>query len=156
MAHARVVGLVSLALAAACGREADIRDEPVQSFVVEEPPVDLGEPLPVDVPLGPPAFPACEERSDLACYGDLDFPCGFDGFVSGAIDDCQNATGCNANGDVVVTLGLDGCAATIAMNQPEAAFVACLAARLGATRCPCDDGPSFEKFLGIGNAGCGG
>lgn len=138
----------------ACTRSADIRDEPDASFLEKIPPTALGEPQPVDAPLGPPDHPACSDRSDPACYGDLDFPCAFDTWAATVASACQKSTGCKANGDLEIELGADGCVAEIRMNKPNLLFVQCLAAAMGSVRCPCSSAPVLELFLGIANDGC--
>jgi hypothetical protein len=141
-------------LGSACSRRADIRDEHDPVLVTKPPPTDDGILKPVDVELGPPGFAACEERSDIACYGDLDFPCNFDGWAAKVVNQCQQETGCVTNGDVEVSLGAEGCVSGLAMTQPNDAFVACLVTAFGDARCPCDAMPTFEVFLGLANDGC--
>ncbi|MBM4358519.1 MAG: hypothetical protein FJ096_10470 [Deltaproteobacteria bacterium] len=145
-----VVGLV------ACDRSADIRDEHDPVFLPKAPKTDDDMLVPVDVELGPPAYPGCMERSETACYGDSDFPCNFDGWAAKVIDRCQAESGCATNGDVEVTLAPNGCVDGLAMTQPNDAFVACVAAAFGEVRCPCEEALTFGVFLGLGNGGCDG
>lgn len=153
-ARLSAVALGIASIAVACTRHADIRDEYDSPFIGKPPEVDGGDLLPVSLPLGPPDYAACAERPDTACYGDLDFPCGFDVWASEAAKACQQATGCTTNGDLEIALGTDGCVAGVRMTKPSDAFVACLAGIFGATRCPCVDAPTVDLFLGLGNDGC--
>jgi hypothetical protein len=64
--HLSLAALWLALVGSACTRYADLRDEPSVSFTEEPPPVDDGELVEVSISLGPPEFPACEARSDVA------------------------------------------------------------------------------------------
>ena len=136
----------------ACVRHADIRDEPDASDIDIEPIVDAGDIPELDSGLGSDAYMACSERPLGECYGTLDFPCGFEGWVLKLAESCFKATGCKANGWVEVKMGQDGCVLSIGMDQPNAEILDCMVPELGAVQCPCMGG-EISHFFGLGNKG---
>lgn len=137
---------------AGCRQKADIRDEPDGSFVVDPgqlPDADLEV---VDSGLGTDAYPPCEDRPEGDCVGQVDFPCAFNEFAIEVAKQCQLETDCQTNGTVEVTMGADGCVASLAMDEPNDAIVACMADAFGAVQCPCEGGVA-KHFFGLGNSG---
>jgi hypothetical protein len=145
---------VLLLLGGSCSRHADLIDDSNGG-------IDLGPTNPFDeaalvdleVPFDEPPFASCEERPEGACVGVNDFPCDFTGWFNRAADDCQNRTGCRANGWVVGDMGADGCVTRLRMSEPSQEFAACLTEVLGGYRCPCG-AESRRRFLGIDNVPC--
>ena len=57
---------------------------------------------------------------------------------------------CTANGWLRVTIGPDGCVASLEMDEPDEALIACMVAELGPIRCPCLGAEQHtDIFLGI-------
>ena len=135
-----------------CVRHADIRDEPDGSAVKPPPVLDAGDIPELDSGLGTDAFGACEDRPYGECNGPVDFPCAFQSWVASVAKSCQQATSCKTNGFLEVTVGDDGCVASIGMDQPNDEIVACLLAELTSLRCPCDE-TETRHFFGVGNDG---
>lgn len=136
----------------ACVRHADIRDEPDGSVIGVGPELDSGDIPELDSGLGTDAFPPCSERPLGACYGTLDFPCGFEGWTIKLAEGCFKQTGCETNGWVEVKMGGDGCVQSIGMDQPNDAIVACMLTELGTVQCPCMGG-EIKHFFGLANTG---
>lgn len=140
------------ALAAACSRHADLRDEREVSFIDPTYELDAGDIPSLDAGLGSDAYQACMDRPLGDCVGVNDFPCDFLHWVNKTAESCQAATGCSTNGWLEVKMGADGCVYDVGMEQPNEAIVACLLAELGAFRCTCGK-VETQYFFGLGNSG---
>lgn len=139
----------------ACGRHADLYDEPDAALMPPPPAFDAGAVIPVDAALRSDANPPCGERPLGPCTGPVDFPCDFENFILFAAEQCQKATGCKTNGQLQVTLATDGCVSEIAMEVPNQAMIDCLVERVDAVHCPCGASTTNYSF-GHGNDGCDG
>ncbi len=138
-----------LALAAACARHADLRDEPDSGIAVK--PVARADAIPtLDTELGTEALPPCDQRPPGVCVGPVDFPCALDYLVGTLASQCQRQTGCRTNGWLRVTMNAEGCVQSIGMDQPNDAIVACLVAELGNVSCPCPS-RTQDHFFGLGH-----
>jgi hypothetical protein len=152
----RFYGLLVLLVAPlCCSRENELRGEGTRYVLPPRfAPPDAGIPtIHSDQELLGPAFPECKTRSFGDCYGGNDFPCAFDQWVRRLATECQQATGCRANGWVAFDTNVDGCPSRIGMTDPQPEFAACLREVMGNLQCPCG-AVSIEHFLGIGHDGC--
>jgi hypothetical protein len=145
---------VLLLLGGSCSRKADLLDDSNGNIDLgPSNPFDEAELVDLEVPFGEPPFASCKQRPEGACVGVNDFPCDFNGWFNKVADECQNQTGCRANGWVVADMGEDGCVARLRMSEPSEQFAACLTEVLGAYRCPCR-AESRRRFLGMDNVPC--
>lgn len=147
-----IAALTSSAALVACERHADIRDELDSSTLDPTPQLDSGTIPILDSGLGSDAYPTCGDRPAGACQGPVDFPCNFSSWVTGLAASCQKMTGCKTNGFLEVTLGADGCATDLGMEQPNDAIVKCLLAELGSVHCPCGESV-VTYYFGAANTG---
>lgn len=150
----RALLLAALALLA-CSRKAEIENVPDAGpvMIIEPPRPDGGIPPVADAPLENPEGLACGERPLQAeCRGADDFPCDFDGWFQNLAEICQRRSECT-DGWVEATLGVDGCAAELRMEDPDPPYVACIAEALRQYRCPCSD-VIGSRFLGLGHGEC--
>jgi len=148
---AAVVATIGLLQLAGCMRRADIVDEPDGIGGPITPTLEAGPTPTVDSGLGTDAFASCTDRPFGMCQGPVDFPCAFPTWVNNTASKCQRLSMCATNGWLRVALGAEGCVDAIGMDQPNDAVVRCLAAELGATRCPCR--PSeVTYFFGVANS----
>jgi hypothetical protein len=157
----RAVALLLLASAAlagpavvvtACSRRANIYDDPDAGSFETDPTLEAGDVPEIDSGIGSDSFPPCAERPFGECQGPVDFPCNFAGWVTDVAAACQEQTGCKTNGWLEVTLGDDGCVASLGMHEPNDEIVACLVERLGALRCPCE-AATTTYYFGVGHSG---
>ena len=153
MAGALLAPLVATALPA-CERHADLREDTTEDIDIG-PTLDAGDIPDIDAGLGGDAHPPCEARdNEPACVGPVDFPCAFSQWAQQVVGDCQQATGCAANGWVELAMGAEGCVTGLGMSQPSQAMIDCLVGQVGEARCPCS-GEIEQIYLGEGNDGCG-
>lgn len=147
---------ITALVAAACTRQADIREDIYGGGIEQAPAVEAG-PLPlVDSGLDTDAYLACPDRPTGACVGSNDFLCGFEDWVVKTAKACQTATGCITNGWIQVKMGATGCVMEIRMAEPNDAMIACLIAEFGAYHCPCGE-EETSYYFGDDNLGnCGG
>jgi hypothetical protein len=152
-----VLVLVLVALGApmgACSRHADVRDEAAPEFA------DLGKPPPVPAEMpsvdgGPEsdaALQCAERRVEPACSGPIDLACQPQLLLETLASHCVYESGCHGNGWVRLTMGHEGCIASIAMEEPNDDFAACMVRKLEVVRCPCS-GQHVDVFLGLGHEG---
>lgn len=143
-------------LLAACSRRAEIENAPDAGNlpVTEVPRPEGGVPLVEDAPLANADGLACADRpTQSACRGANDFGCAFDDWLQTLAQQCQEQTDCHTDGWVEVLIGSDGCASELRMEDPDAAYVACVSALLSQYRCPCQD-VLGSRFLGLAHDGC--
>jgi hypothetical protein len=140
----------------ACSRRAEIENAPDAGEipVTEVPQPDAGVPPVVDASLQNADGLACADRPvQVACVGVNDFPCAFDAWLQTLAQACQVQTDCHTDGWLEVQIGSDGCASELRMEDPDAAYVACIAEQLSRYQCPCADVVG-SRFLGLGHDGC--
>jgi len=141
---------------ASCSRRAEIEDTPEGGSVPvqEVPRPDGGVPVVADAALDNAEGLTCAERpTQAACRGANDFGCNFDGWLQALSEDCQQRTDCHTDGWVEVLVGPEGCASELRMEDPDAAYVACLVEQLSQYRCPCSE-VLGSRFLGLAHDGC--
>jgi hypothetical protein len=141
--------------AGGCSRQTELRGEADAGSTVYTPNLPEAGTLPEvpDAGLDDPALPACAERPTGDCVGVNDFPCDFSRWVNKTANECLASTDCKADGWVGVQMTEEGCVSSLHMEEPEDAFVACMAESLRGFRCPCREGFS-AAFLGLDNDGC--
>jgi hypothetical protein len=151
-APALVAAFPAIAIAiGACGRHADIRDEPDGAFT-PPPTLDAGDIPELDSGLSSDAFAPCADRDPGGCEGPIDFPCAFAAWVQATAQSCQTSTGCKTNGWLEVHMGQAGCVTAIDMDQPNPEVVACLVEAFGSAQCPCTEAEA-SFFFGNDNVG---
>lgn len=139
-----------------CSRHAEIDNSPDAGSLptLEVPRPDGGVPVVEDSALANSAGLDCSERpKQAACGGANDFACDFDGWLETLAEACQQATDCHTDGWVEVLVGPEGCATELRMEDPDAAYVACITTQLSQYRCPCSD-VTGSWFLGLSHDGC--
>lgn len=146
--------LVLVGTLAGCSRHADVRDDGPLTIGDPERPPPLPEQMPIVDSAGwLDASPACGERPiDDYCTGPIDFACAPLTMLRNYASHCVYESGCNGNGWIRVTLSDQGCMASLAMEEPNAEFAACMFPKLKIPRCPCS-GQSLDIFLGLGHEG---
>lgn len=157
----RAVSLIAIALGGAlllsgCSRRAEIEDSPETDMLppMEVPRPEGGVPVVEDAPLANRAELDCKQRPSQAdCRGANDFGCEFDRWFQALAATCQQQTDCHTDGWVEVLLSPEGCAAELRMQDPDAAYVACISEQLSQYSCPCAS-VLGSRFLGLSNDGC--
>ena len=140
----------------ACSRRAEIENAPDAGSVpvTEVPRPADGVPLVEDANLENAEGLTCGERpTQAACRGANDFGCDFDGWLQTLAEACQQQTDCHTDGWVEVLVGPEGCASELRMEDPDAAYVACVTEQLSQYQCPCRD-VLGSRFLGLSHDGC--
>jgi hypothetical protein len=139
-----------------CSRKAEIEDAPDAGSipVMEVPRPDGGVPLVETAELDHRDGLTCNERPrQPACAGVNDFGCDFDGWLQRLVAECQVQSDCRTDGWVEVLVGPEGCATELRMEDPDAAYVACMSEELRQYQCPCTDVVG-SSYLGVGHDGC--
>jgi hypothetical protein len=147
--------LIGLAgLVGGCSRHADVRSDPGPEFADLDPPPPVPNDMPtIDAGLESDAFPQCTERRlEPSCTGPIDVACLPQLLIDTIASHCVYESGCHGNGWLRITMGIDGCVASIAMEEPNNDFAACVVRKLEGVRCPCS-GQRVDVFLGLGHEG---
>jgi hypothetical protein len=146
------LAVLGVTVAVGCSRKVELANhDHTSSFVPNTlPPRTDGGVTFLDAGLDDPSLLACTERPEGDCRGANDFPCNFQDWFPQVTGQCQQRVGCTASDWMSLHVS-DGCVTRIGMEQPNAAFVTCLAETFSAVRCPCTGEMDVEHYLGVGS-----